>query len=649
MHKLLTRLLKRYLPDNQESINFKPLLNAVSQEMYQNDEDKDLIERSLTLASNDLKAINKDLKQNLINTQEYQSQLEVLFARQQALLNVSPEAIFSFHLNGEIENLSCAACKFLGVKRKDIESNKIKINFSDFLLKINPEDEFYQNFYRTGFNQLENLKGVFQSNDGKYFEYHSQPEMIDGECIGRVWYCRDITVLRKNKDLLVKQAYYDALTGLPNRAMLMKSLASAIENAKAKNTKIGVLFVDLDDFKKINDASGHSEGDRFLIDFSRRAELSINENCLIGRLGGDEFLIIIEDIQSKEEISDIYGDFCEILKSPFRLSTGLFHMSSTTGISCFPDDAEDSEGLIRKSDMAMYQAKKRGKNNFRFFDSSIEQIALNKLEVENDLREAIENNDFVLHFQPKMSLVTNKIVGAEALIRWVKPGGQIVYPDSFIGIAEETGLIKKITQWLIKDVCQKISDWESTSLEGIPISINISALDFADDSFLDNALSVIRESGIKPELLEFELTESMLFDDIEAVKKTIRILKENKIKISIDDFGTGFSSFSYLRDMEIDYLKIDKSFVMGLHKDIKSKAIVKSIIDIGTNLGLKVIAEGVESEIEMKILADEGCHIGQGYHLSRPITERALLKFSALKAREINKIEKIEDKVRKMA
>jgi EAL domain-containing protein (putative c-di-GMP-specific phosphodiesterase class I) len=275
----------------------------------------------------------------------------------------------------------------------------------------------------------------------------------------------------------------------------------------------------------------------------------------------------------------------------------------------------------------MYQAKESGKNTYHFFDSELEKAALNSVLIDGQLREAIKKENFILHYQPKIWLKDNSLCGVEALIRWQKTPTELVYPDFFINTAEKNGLIRDITNWLLTKACQTLKKWENTELANIPMSLNISAIDFADPLFVEQVFQVIDKYKINPALLEFELTESTFFNDIKSVQEKIKKLKSKNIKLAIDDFGTGFSSFAYLRDMELNFLKIDKSFVFGMLNDEKSKAIVKSIIDVGTNLGFTVVAEGIESESIKGLLTNEGCHIGQGYHMSRPVTEEFLFKF----------------------
>ena len=431
---------------------------------------------------------------------------------------------------------------------------------------------------------------------------------------------------KRTQELLKHQAFHDALTNLPNRVLLQEKLNHTIKVADEKNKKIALLYIDLDDFKKVNDTAGHVEGDRFLIEILNCIKKRLQRGNILGRLGGDEFLVILDDV-SENLIHSTVKQILSIFENPFRLNDKEYFLSCCIGISKYPDDGDESEGLVRKANMAMYQAKREGKGQSYSFNEALETKANHRVSIESKLREALKENQLRLDFQPKIHLESNQIHGFEALIRWIRPGGSITYPDQFVDVAESTGLIRNLTLWVLNDACQRLVVWQTTLLKNLTLSINISAMDFSDPNFLTNVFTIIKKYPINPNLLEFELTETVFFNDIDVVKETLFKLKEFGIKLSIDDFGTGYSSFSYLQDLDIHYLKIDRSFVTDVHKSHRSRAIVKSIIDIGVNLGLEVIAEGVETQHELMCLKQMGCHMGQGYHFSSPILESALQPF----------------------
>lgn len=430
-----------------------------------------------------------------------------------------------------------------------------------------------------------------------------------------------ITEIQNNQNLLQDQAYHDGLTALPNRINIMNAIQHALALAKRHQQKCAILFIDLDDFKKINDTAGHSEGDRFLIEASKRLKSILRESDTLGRLGGDEFIIVLENIASGSQITKLYNRALKTLSSPFIVNGNPYVVSCSIGISHFPEDGKTAEELIRKADLAMYQAKKLGKNRYHYFDESLERLAIHRVKTEESLREAIKNNEFVLYYQPKIQIdqTQEKLVGVEALIRWKKKDGSLVYPDQFIPTAEKCGLIKSLTNWVIAEACEQLKQWKNTSLTDIPISINISAIDIADTHFVESTLSILNTYKTPGHLINLELTESVFFDDINTVNAKLKELHRNNITISLDDFGTGYSSLSYIQELQIDFLKIDKSFIFAMSKSKKSLAIVKSIIDMGNNLGLTVIAEGVETLEDKEILIKARCHIAQGYLYSRPV------------------------------
>lgn len=626
MNRLLKRLTKRHLEKFKNDKSINDFINEITNIFAQQEEEREFMERVLTLSSNELNEINTSLKENLEKNNENQRYLEKLIAKQNALFNATTEAILSFNPDNEIETLNQAAIEFLGIDASEMSKDKV-LTFDLFMKRLADGDAFSNDIAEIRENKLAVVHGFFPTIDQRHHEFYSVPEVVDGEFVGRVWCCRDITDVRKNEQLLKHQANHDALTGLPNRTLILDVLNHAIEMANRHNSKIGLLFIDLDDFKKINDTAGHHEGDRYLIEFAKRIQSSLKAGDILGRLGGDEFVVILEDIVDVSDVVQINERILKLCEEPFYIKEKKYYMSCSIGISLSPDDSIDSGELIRKADMAMYQAKASGKNAYHFFDEKLEEIAFNSVLTDNQLRDAIQKEHFVLHYQPKICLSENTICGVEALIRWQKTPTELVYPDGFIYIAEKSGLIKDITQWLLVKACRTLKQWEGTELANISIALNISAIDFADPLFAEQVLDIIKQHEIDASLIELELTESILFHDIKQVQEKIAQLRLHGIKLAIDDFGTGFSSFAYLRDMELDFLKIDRSFVQNIHEDAKSKAIVKSIIDIGINLGYKVIAEGIESDNVMKMLTAEKCHVGQGYHISKPIPEDLLLQY----------------------
>lgn len=630
MIRILNRLIKKHLSKLSADQGVKSFITDIEDVFKQQKEEKEFMERTLMLSFEELNQINAVLKDNLAKNKENHRKLEKIVAKQNALFDASTEAIFSFSNDSVIEKVNQAGIEFLNISPDEYDVNDV-YTCDLFMARLANVDKFNHDIDEIRHNSDARIHGFFDTIDHKHYEYYSVPEVVDGDFIGRVWCCRDITNIRKNEALLIHQANHDVLTNLPNRVMLLDALKHAVSLSKRHKSKVGVLFIDLDDFKKINDTAGHHEGDRYLIEFSNRVKSALKSGDIIARLGGDEFVVIVEGINDVLDIIQINERILALCETPFYIKEKKYYMSCSIGIAISPDDSTNADELIRQADMAMYQAKKLGKNTYQFFDDTLDKIALESVLLESQLREAIDNDEFILHFQPKFSLDNNEVCGVEALIRWQKKIEGLVYPDDFIPSAEKNGLIRDITYWLIEKACKTMASWKNTVLCNMPVSLNISALDFSEPNFTAQVFSLVDQYQVDSSLLEFELTESIFFDDISQVQHTIAKLKSRDIKLSIDDFGTGFSSFAYLRDIDIDYLKIDKSFVQNFHRDKKSHAIVKSIIDVGINLGVEVVAEGIESELEMNLLAAEGCHIGQGYFISKPISAKELFEFFAQK------------------
>lgn len=626
MHKLLSRIIKKNLDDSINTTAYNNLFDAVSAAFEQFDEDRSMLERSLTLTSDELNEINRKLTNQLDEVRNYQKEIEISYIKQETLLNSSREAIFSFNKNGSLEKANLSGLKFFDLSKEESENKTDKDIIQLLLKKIKKRSSITKSINLLKNNKLQSIQGHFETKYRQHYEYYSIPEILDGQYIGRAWCLRNITELREKQIELSHQANHDTLTDLPNRSFILESLKHEIISANRTNGKVSVLFIDLDDFKKINDSIGHEEGDKFLIDISKEIKKSLRKNDILGRLGGDEFIIILRNLPSTKKLKEIYERILNIFNSPFLLKGNEYFISCSIGMSTFPKDGKKPEELIRKADMAMYQAKKNGKKSIHFYDEVLERDIIEKISIESKLQNAITNNEFILHYQPKIDLLTGKLKGVEALIRWKQKDSDLIYPDNFIPMAEDMGLISNITMMVVSMVFEQLEQWEHTPMQGTPISINISAIDFSNKKFIEWIFKLIEEKNIQPGTIEFELTETVLFDDINYVKDILNKLHQHGINISVDDFGTGYSSFSYLRDLDIDFLKIDKSFIMDIESSSQSRAIVKSIIDIGINLNVDVIAEGIETSYERDFLRKSGCLIGQGYYFSKPIPADQLFK-----------------------
>jgi diguanylate cyclase len=419
-------------------------------------------------------------------------------------------------------------------------------------------------------------------------------------------------------------AHHDVLTGLPNRMLLQDRLTQAIELACRKDKQLAVMYMDLDQFKHINDSLGHSVGDNLLQSVAQRLVGCVRHSDTISRQGGDEFVALLPYIENAQGAALCAQKMLAALALPHRIDQHELHISVSIGISIYPDDGNDAETQIKNADTAMYFAKNKGRNNYKFFKQDMNDRAVQRQYIEASLRRALERQEFVLHYQPKINLKSSSIVGAEALIRWQHPEQGLLPPAHFISIAEDCGLILPIGRWVLREACRQARLWQQASLPPIIVAVNISALEFRTKDFLDNIRAVIEETGLEPRYLELELTESVLMQDVGSTDSMLHALANLGVKLAIDDFGTGYSSLSYLRKFPINTLKIDQSFINQMCSNPDDAAIVSAVINMGKSLKLCVIAEGVESPEQAAFLLAQHCDEGQGYYFGCAMAAEAL-------------------------
>lgn len=429
----------------------------------------------------------------------------------------------------------------------------------------------------------------------------------------------DITERRQHEAKLEYQANHDSLTGLPNRSVLRDRIAQAVAKAHRTGQLAAVVFVDLDHFKLINDSLGHHVGDRLLLEVADRLLACVRNHDSVIRQGGDEFVLVLTEQRDENQILAIVSRLLESIARPWFDNGQEYGLSCSVGISCYPKDSPDPDVLLQCADAAMYKAKESGRNTYNFYTPGLNAAISERLELENNLRHALERNEFRVHYQPRIDTLSGRIIGAEALVRWECPGKGLIPPDSFIPIAEETGLIIPIGEWVLTEACQQNSAWQRAGLPPISISVNLSPVQFRHAGLACLVSSALQQSGLQAGYLELELTESFVMHDAERIKTCMHKLKAIGIDISVDDFGTGYSSLSYLKRFPVDRLKVDKSFVRDIDSDPEDAAIVRAIITLGHALGLKVVAEGVETEAHLEFLQEHNCDELQGYYFSRPV------------------------------
>ncbi|TAN51941.1 MAG: EAL domain-containing protein, partial [Rhodospirillales bacterium] len=442
-----------------------------------------------------------------------------------------------------------------------------------------------------------------------------------GQPVRYVAVFNDVTELRQKDEHIKHQAYHDALTGLPNRLLLQDRLDHALDVARRDRSHLAVLFLDLDRFKTINDSLGHDVGDLLLQAVAERLKACVRRSDTLARLGGDEFMLVLADFASTAEVAHLAEKVIRELVAPLTLEGHELHVTTSVGIALFPEDGLDAKELMKNADTAMYQAKAAGRNAFRFFDASMNSRALDRLDLEASLRRAIERNEFKLYFQPKVLLESGKLVGAEALIRWESPERGMVSPADFIPLAEETGLIVPIGEWVMNEACRLAAAWRRDGLLSGHIAVNLSARQFQDLHLMERIDGILATTGADPGQIEIELTESIVMSNPAEAIEILNDFREKGFSVAVDDFGTGYSSLSYLKRLPITALKIDRSFVKDLPGDADDAAIARTILDLARSLGLKTVAEGIETEEQANYLREQGCLLAQGYLFGRPMPE----------------------------
>lgn len=424
--------------------------------------------------------------------------------------------------------------------------------------------------------------------------------------------------LNRNKDNMRKLAYTDYLTELPNRIAFTEMLDNVMLTLRNEEV-VAIMDIDIDNFKHINDTQGHSYGDELLIDVTYRLKQVMDENDYLARIGGDEFIFMTQNLKETTEIEEKIKKIKNVFSYPFILSTKEYFVTVSIGVVFAPKDGKTSQVLIKNADSAMYVAKANGKNTHAYFDPSFNQKLTEKIELQSELRKAIERNEFEVYYQPQIDLVKKKVVGFEALLRWNHPTRGLVYPDYFINVAEENGLIVPIGNWVLKTACKQLKIWQEAGHSDLHMAVNLSARQFMDKDIVHLVKDAIEETGIDPHLLELEITESIALNDLEYTIATIKELSSIGVNFSLDDFGTGYSSMNYLKRLPVTNLKIDKSFLDTVMEDTCDQKIIQTIINLARILDLDVIAEGVETSDQEEFLTESNCYKAQGYLYSKPV------------------------------
>lgn len=454
---------------------------------------------------------------------------------------------------------------------------------------------------------------------------HSAAPIHDrhGNILGAVIVFRDVIVSRERRLQMLHLAEHDALTDLPNRLLLNDRLTRAIALARRYGRRLAVLFLDCDRFKRINDTLGHAIGDQVLRSVARRLSTCVRESDTVSRHGGDEFLVLLSEIDHPEDAEAIAQKIVSSVATPHLVSGHELKLTASVGIALYPEDGQDAQSLIMRADTAMYHAKNSGRNRVGFYRSDMEQHATPRSSIESELRHALEHDELELYYQPTIDLDTGRISGAEALMRWRHPEKGLISPDQFIPAAEASGLIVPMGRWALREACRQAKAWQDSGLPAVPIAVNVSALQFRTAGFLDDIQRFLRENGLPSQYLQLELTESALMVDSASTTSLLEVLKKHGLVLKVDDFGTGPSSLSYLQRCPVDVLKIDQSFVQDIEPTPEGAPLVRAVIAMGKSLGCRIVAEGVETGHQFAYLRAEHCDEGQGYHFSPPVNAEA--------------------------
>jgi diguanylate cyclase (GGDEF)-like protein/PAS domain S-box-containing protein len=441
----------------------------------------------------------------------------------------------------------------------------------------------------------------------------------EGRVTGAVIVFRDVSVAQAMAQQMTHSAKHDFLTGLPNRMLLNDRIGQAIASGRRHAKQVAVLFLDLDGFKHINDSLGHPVGDKLLQSVAERLVDCVRGSDTVSRQGGDEFVILLSDLSQSEDAAVMAGRVLRAIAQPHSIDQHDLHVTTSIGVSVYPDDGANAESLIKNADTAMYQAKEQGRQSFQFFKPEMNAQAVERQFIEESLRRALGRNEFTLHYQPKINIGTGAITGCEALLRWTHPTRGDISPALFIPIAEDSGLIVPIGRWVLSQACEQAQAWANAGLSATTVAVNVSAVEFRDDEFLKNLFTILTNSNLDPRSLEIELTESVLMRRVESTAAILQALRKRGVQVAIDDFGTGYSSLSYLRKFPIDALKIDQSFVRQIVGGEDDAAIVTAVISMAKSLKLRVVAEGVETLQELEFLQAHRCEEAQGFYFSRPV------------------------------
>lgn len=535
------------------------------------------------------------------------------------------DSLFILNMEGKIRQVNEAAISQFGYSEQEF----IGAELASFLKSEGDtiEKTSVVNFFATG--TVSNFDSLFVTKSGELIPITASGSVHSdtvGKVVGSIFIIKDIADRKAIEKHLSHLANHDPLTGLPNRALLMDRLKQSFSRLPWNKRYVALLFLDLDRFKFINDTLGHHVGDELIKSVAERLLLCVREGDTVARLGGDEFILMLTDVAYKTDAVDVAKKVLESLSRPFLLARKEYTITASIGISIHPGDGEDAQTLMKNADAAMYRVKGSGKNSYVLYSESISAGIEKQLKIETALRKALENNELEMYYQPQIDIRTNDLVGVEALIRWNSQDGGVISPADFLPVAEETGLMESIGDWVIDDCLSQLAQWNSSGFRHFTLSINIAAKQFQREDFSESILARLENYAVDPGLVDLELTEGIIMENVDDAKEKIERLKSIGVLVSLDDFGTGYSSLAHLKRFNIDTIKIDRSFIDDIPGDNEGVVIVNAIIELAHSLGLRLIAEGVENKKQVNFIADKKCYVVQGYYYSKPISAAEFTK-----------------------
>jgi diguanylate cyclase (GGDEF)-like protein/PAS domain S-box-containing protein len=592
-----------------------------------------------------LKTVDNALRQRALEADNRRVtwQLENSEKTYRYLVDNSPDIIYTLDEDGLFTFVNDRAQQLLGFTREELIGKHYSVLVHDDDIAL---ARYVFNERRVGKRASNNVELRLKCHNGRCdnrtFEnslltisfnsmgmYLPHGKESSNEFFGTYGVARDITERKRAEELITYQAYHDMLTDLPNRALFKDRLGLSIIQSQRNETRIAVMFIDLDRFKLVNDTMGHVTGDQLLQQVAVRLKECLRRGDTLARMGGDEFILFMPDLRDRQDAGEIAEKFLKSLQQPFCFSGNEARISASIGIALYPDDGTSIDELVRHADLAMYHVKAQGKNGQAFYDCSMIDASHQKLALEQDLRKALERNELEMYYQPQVDVSTGRVVGAEALMRWNHPERGFLTPSEFLPFAEENGLIMPISDWMLEAICSDLIEWNAAGVEPLKLSLNLSPQCLERGDFPKKLKSALVRYDISPQQIEVEVTENICIRNPEYAIDQLKILSQTGVSVAIDDFGTGYSSLSYLQRFSIHTVKIDQSFVKEIHSDNTHSPIVLAIISIAKGLGLNLVAEGVETEVQARYLERAGCTVMQGYFYHRPISQQKLIHMLA--------------------